>query len=843
MQPASRMAAAVAGMQGMSMASGYPAPQGPPPGMHAASIADSRSLPRPSLTGATVAVRIATGDPPVKAPAPDPPAAFPNPLTGGVRTHMAVEPAACPPEIFVPVSPRALRLCNGAFPMTSVLARKYAMPFGAVVQPLAKPGPDEDPVPVVNFSGSGIVRCRRCRSYINFSCSFRDGGRHWICSMCSYKNDVASDYFSPLDANGKRVDAAQRPELHRGSVEFVAPAEYMVRPPMPPVYLFVLEVTPAAVSSGALAAAIAGIKNSIDSMPNEGRTRVGIVTFDSAVQFYTMSSGPDAEPAVFVVSDINDIFLPTPESIMVQLSECRPCFERALDMIGSSHVHANGIVSAASCLGAGLKGAQKALEFTGGKLLMFAASRPTIGPGALRERGDNSMLGSDRERAILKPDNSLYSQIAVSMAKYQISVDLFLFPPPPGHYVDVASLAQLVKFTGGELFFCPSFDAPKDAPRLQLAINRTLARETGLEAVMRIRATKSVRCTHFSGRFFVRSTDLLAMANVDSDKAYAVQFTFDETNIGEGPFCLQVALLYTTTSGERRIRVHTVAIPVSDSLIDLFMRADAPATTNIFVRLAADGMKDRMLGELKKSLTDKVVSALAKYREVCQSQYPDVIGNTQLLIPNSISLMPLYMHGLGKTPILSQDACGAFLYKFDDKAALFHAVDVMNVAETCAMVYPNIIPVYSGPASNRNVMKHPDGSPATVASLNPNSGVLIDDGRSLILWLGSGILQPFTTEVLGSSVTGPVDPRLLVVELMRRGGSAKGAVGQVYNAVKSILSSRKPALPLHIVPAGDQRMQVRVEALMTEDRTSTTTNYREFLLEMRRQVAHRTAKK
>ncbi|KAI0558126.1 Protein transport protein Sec24 [Gracilaria domingensis] len=809
----------------------------PPPGMRAAPVTDARLLPRPDMNGPAVASRISMGD-----PVPNPPletAPFPDPITGQATPRMAVEPAACPPDVFVPVSNRVVRLCNTAFPTTVALAKKYSLPLGAIIQPLAM----DKPVPVVNFGGAGIVRCRRCRSYINFSCSFKEGGRRWLCSMCGFTNDVPSDYFSPLDQNGKRRDAAQRPELCQGSVEFVAPAEYMVRPPMPPVYLFVLETTPASANSGALNAAVAGIKKSINSMPNEGRTRVGIITFDSAVHFYRLSAGEDSEPAIYVISDINDIFLPTPESIMVQLSECRPCFERALDMIAQSDTQMKGVASAPSCLGAAIKGAQKALEYSGGKMLIFAASRPTVGPGSLRERGDSSYLGTDQERAVLRPDSSIYSQVAVQMSKYQISCDMFLCPPPSGHFLDVPTLAPLVKFTGGELFFSPNFDAPKDAPRLQLAINRVLARETGLEAVMRIRATKSVRCVNFSGRFFLRSADLLALPNVDADKAYAVQFQFEDSSVGEGPFCLQVALLYTTTTGERRIRVHTSALPVTSSLSDLFMRVDAPATVNIFARQAAEGMKDRGLEEMKKNQLEKVINALVKYREVCQTQYPAVSGNGQLLLPDAMVLLPLYMHGLSKTPVLSRDASGAFLYKFDDKAYLTHSVDVMNASDVCAFVYPNIIPVYPWPSADETLIKHPNGAPATVSMLKSDVGVVIDDGRSLILWLGSAVLQRFTSELLGKAVSSPVDPRFLAVEVMRRGHSAKGPISQVCNTINSILAARKPFIPFHVVPAGDQRMQPRVEALMVEDRTASSHNYREFLLELQRRISHATARR
>lgn len=61
---------------------------------------------------------------------------------------------------------------------------------------------------------------------------------------------VPSEYYAQLDATGKRVDLNQRPELTKGTVEFVAPAEYMVRPPMPPVYFFLIDVSISAVRSG-----------------------------------------------------------------------------------------------------------------------------------------------------------------------------------------------------------------------------------------------------------------------------------------------------------------------------------------------------------------------------------------------------------------------------------------------------------------------------------------------------------------------------------------------------------------------------------------------------------------
>lgn len=41
-------------------------------------------------------------------------------------------------------------------------------------------------------------------------------------------NEIPVEYFSSLDQNGRRRDADERPELSQGTVEYVAPADYMV---------------------------------------------------------------------------------------------------------------------------------------------------------------------------------------------------------------------------------------------------------------------------------------------------------------------------------------------------------------------------------------------------------------------------------------------------------------------------------------------------------------------------------------------------------------------------------------------------------------------------------------
>ena len=63
-----------------------------------------------------------------------------------------------------------------------------------------------------------------------------------------------------------------------------------------------------------------------------------------------------------------------------------------------------------------------------------------------------------------------------------------------------------------------------------------------------------LKINSFCGHFFIRSSDLLSLPATDPDKGYAIEVTHDETVIDGQHACIQCALLYTASSGERRIR-------------------------------------------------------------------------------------------------------------------------------------------------------------------------------------------------------------------------------------------------------------------------------------------------
>lgn len=351
-------------------------------------------------------------------------------------------------DFSVKIPDRLVRFTADKVAQTAQLAAGSKIPFGAVMRPLAPESEDDEEIPTVQPGTAGIIRCKRCRTYINAFVSWSEHGRRWKCNICAQINDCPAAYFCHLDEHGLRRDRHERPELSKAVVEFIAPAEYMVRPPQEPSYFFCIDVSATAVRSGMVHSAAKAIKESLDDLPGQGRTKVGFITFDNAVHYYNLSSELSA-PQMMVVADLKELFVPLPDNLLVNLQESRAVVDQFLDSLPDMFVK-NPVVSQ-SCLGPALKAGFTVMKNIGGKLCVFQSIMPNLGDGALKARENMSLMGTPNEVKLLRPEVTWYKDTAVEFSRQQISVDMFLFPYS---YMDVAALAELPRYSRFCSFLC-----------------------------------------------------------------------------------------------------------------------------------------------------------------------------------------------------------------------------------------------------------------------------------------------------------------------------------------------------------------------------------------------------
>lgn len=96
---------------------------------------------------------------------------------------------------------------------------------------------------------------------------------------------------------------------------------------------------------------------------------------------------------MLVVSDLDDVFLPKPNDLLINLSEARAGLEALLGRLPDMF---NDTVNVGSALGPALQAGFKLLNAIGGKLIVCTASLPNLGAGALKNREDPKMFGTSK---------------------------------------------------------------------------------------------------------------------------------------------------------------------------------------------------------------------------------------------------------------------------------------------------------------------------------------------------------------------------------------------------------------------------------------------------------------
>ncbi|WVZ51990.1 hypothetical protein U9M48_003086 [Paspalum notatum var. saurae] len=580
-------------------------------------------------------------------------------------------------------SPRLMRCTVNQIPCTGDLLTTSGMPLALMVQPFALPHPSEEPIQLVDFGEMGPIRCSRCKAYINPFMRFVDQGRHFICNLCGFRNDTPRDYMCNLGPDGRRRDADERPELCRGTVEFVATKEFLVRDPMPAVYFFLIDVSMNAVQTGATAAACSAIAQAISDVPEGPGTMVGIATFDSAVHFYSLKRAQQ-QPLMLIVPDVQDVYTPLQTDLILPVSECQENLEQLLESIPT--MFENNRV-ADSAFGAAMKAGFLAMKSTGGKLLVFQSVLPSLGVGSLSSReaeGRANITTGDK-----------------------VCVDVFLTTQS---YVDIASISVVPQTTGGRVYYYYPFSALSDPAKLFNDLRWNINRPQGFESVMR-----GLQVQDYFGNFCKRVPTDIDLPAIDSDKTVMVTFKHDD-KLQENAECgFQCALLYTTVYGQRRIRVINLSLSCTSLLSNLFRYADLETQFACFLKQAANGISTSPLPRIRDEATNTCINILQSYRKHCAS----VTSSGQLILPEALKLLPLYTLALVKSVGLRTDG------RLDDRSYWMSLVSSISVVLAVPLVFPRLIPIH-------DLTSRADDDSIIPSPLMLNSENVQDDGIYLL---------------------------------------------------------------------------------------------------------------
>ncbi|XP_050054353.1 protein transport protein Sec24D isoform X37 [Aphis gossypii] len=724
-------------------------------------------------------------------------------------------------------SPRLIRSTMYCVPTTTDIMKQTSVPFGLVISPLAKIKPDEYPLPIINTGEFGPVRCKRCKAYMSPFMQFIDGGKHFTCLLCKATTEVPVEYFQHLDHTGQRLDRSERPELCFGSYEFIVPKEYCRKEiqPKPPAYIFVIDVSYNNIKSGLVRLICAFMKELLTQLPTElgsekSKIRVGFITYDTTVHFYNIKETL-AVPQMMIVGDTSEVFMPLLDGFLCDPEESSQVIDVLMEQIPTQF---NETRTTETILLPAIKAGMEALKNADccGKLFVFHSSLPIAeAPGKLKNREDRKLLATDKEKTILNPQTNVYKELGEECVQVGCSVDLFI---TNNSYIDLPTIGQISKISGGEIFKYTYFQAEVDGQRFLSDLKHDISRPTVFDAVMRVRTSTGTRPTDFYGHFFMSNSTDVELAAIDCDKAIAIEVKHDDKLDEQDGVLVQTAMLYTSCSGQRRVRILNLSLRSSGQMGELYRSCDLDTIMNFFGKQVMYKILESSGRQVKDAITNKTAQILATYRKHCAS--PSSAG--QLILPECMKLMPLYVNCLIKSDAMS----GGPDMTVDDRWFNMHLVITADIPTTLGYFYPRLIPIHTlADEKLLDDVSIPDQLRCSIEKFAENGAYILENGVYMFLWLGMGLSQTFLTDVFGVQSITYVDTEHSAIPVLDN--PLNKAVRQVLSKIQK---ERSHTMRLSIIRQKDKIETVMRHFLVEDHGIDNSPSYVEFLCHMHKEI-------
>merc|ERR1719385_346914 len=722
-------------------------------------------------------------------------------------------------------SPRYIRSTMYYVPGSEDMRKQTGVPFGLVISPMARTQQDENEPPITDFGPEGPVRCSRCKAYMCPLMQFTDGGRKFQCPFCRAITEVRADYFQHLDHNGRRIDAYQRPELCLGTYECLATTDYCrdSKKPSPPAIIFAIDVSYPMIKEGVVEILCKNMKEMLRNLPRDTNCdksvmKVGFMTYDSKINFYNINSKL-AQPQQMTVGDVGDMFVPLSEGFFVSPEDSEAVIDSLMETIPQMFGETKETETILGPVIQAGKEAFKAANMTG-KLIVFHHNLPVApAPGQLKNRDDRKSLGTDKEKTVLLPQTKFYNDLGQECVAVGCSVDLFLFN---NAYIDIATLSQVSRMTGGQVYKYTYFQADLDGERFISDLHHNISRPVVFDAIMRVRTSTGVRPTDFFGAFYMGNTTDMELASLNSDMALACEIKHDDKLTDEDGVYIQAALLYTSCSGQRRLRICNMSLNVCDNMGELYRNCDLDTVVNFLAKQNISRLMETSPKTVKEGLMAQCATILACYRKNCAS--PSSAG--QLILPECMKLLPLYTNCLIKSDAIA----GGSDLGCDDRAYHMSCVSSMDVSSSVVYFYPRLIPLHNTSNEETGI---PDQIRCTIEKVRDDGVYLLENGIHILMFIGLATDPAWIQDVFGVATAAQID--IDKTKLVERDNPLSRRVCDIYTAV----TADKPrTMKLTIVRQRD-KLEIVFKHFLCEDRSTASEShfsYVDFLCHMHKEI-------
>lgn len=199
--------------------------------------------------------------------------------------------------------------------------------------------------------------------------------------------------------------------------------------------------------------------------------------------------------------------------------------------------------------------------------------------------------------------------------------------------------------------------------------------------------------------------------------------------------CFQTALLYTSNAGQRRIRVHTVAVPVASELSQLYNAADAEAIVALLAKMGVEKGTE-------SSLDDARAAVLNSCSDITKAFCTNFARAGNLSLSESLKLLPYYSLSMVKSRMFRVEGCGSI----DMRSFWLTLGRTLPTHLLCNLFSPRLFRLQPGDVRARELSPC---LPLSAASLKRDHVLMLDNCRTLWIYFGREVPPPVIDGLFG----------------------------------------------------------------------------------------------
>eukprot|EP01010_Urceolus_cornutus_P000717 NODE_122_length_2336_cov_293.631832_g99_i0.p1 GENE.NODE_122_length_2336_cov_293.631832_g99_i0~~NODE_122_length_2336_cov_293.631832_g99_i0.p1 ORF type:complete len:396 (-),score=61.93 NODE_122_length_2336_cov_293.631832_g99_i0:205-1392(-) len=308
-------------------------------------------------------------------------------------------------------------------------------------------------------------------------------------------------------------------------------------------------------------------------------------------------------------------------------------------------------------------------------------------------------------------------------------------------------MGHVCKATGGNQQLFLNFHPVRDYARLAHSLRRSLTRDSGYAGIIRLRCSRGVCVKGYNGHYYCQDPLDMDVAGIDADKTFMAYLQHDEKLDPTVGMFLQMALLYTTRQGSRRIRVHTLRCLVVTTMPTLFRTADLEVTLGALARRAIVCSVERGTKAAREEMSEQCGNILFSYRKNCAS----TPSSGHLILPEALKLLPLYCLSLMKSSSLRPGT----EVRVDERVQEMFDLQNLHAAHVLSWVYPRLYPMHTMSATagtfdeSKGVIILPNTEGLTSNKISSSAVYIMHDlpSQHIYIWVGQKV-SPKLLEIL-----------------------------------------------------------------------------------------------